>query len=165
MSPEFPLAAVDPLRKPIQVEYPVYGRLPLMHTQTCIIRRINGRCEARGRSCIREPDCRAVLVDRMGEKFPVVRETGHRNVIYNSRPLWNEPEKHPHCGHIWCFTDESTEEIISVLAGGKPRKYTRGNWKNAGTDRNRRCPRYFYRLNVTQSGRMCRRQISISSYC
>lgn len=126
VSPEFPLAAVDPLRKPIQVEYPVYGRLPLMHTQTCIIRRINGRCEARGRSCIREPDCRAVLVDRMGEKFPVVRETGHRNVIYNSRPLWNEPEKHPHCGHIWCFTDESTEEIISVLAGGKPRKYTRG---------------------------------------
>ena len=126
VSPEFPLAAVDPLRKPIQVEYPVYGRLPLMHTQTCIIRRINGRCEARGRSCIREPDCRAVLVDRMGEKFPVVRETGHRNVIYNSRPLWNEPEKHPHCGHIWCFTDESTEEIISVLAGGKPQKYTRG---------------------------------------
>ncbi len=70
----------------------VYGRLPLMLLEKCAIREVRRD---------RAPDavCRdicahdaAVLTDRMGKKFPVLREdfprgTGHRNVVYNSLPL------------------------------------------------------------------------------
>ena len=56
----------------------VYGRLPLMTLEKCVIREV--------------ADCRACAVgsvklrDRRGVEFPVLREWEHRNVIYNSIP-------------------------------------------------------------------------------
>lgn len=52
----------------------VCGRIPLMLTERCFIRDGFG-CEKCG--------C-ASLCDRKGEKFPMMREWGHRNIIFNS---------------------------------------------------------------------------------
>ncbi|MBQ3639429.1 MAG: U32 family peptidase [Clostridia bacterium] len=56
----------------------VYGRLPLMTLERCVSQGLVG-CDA----------CRegkAVLKDRRGVSFPVLREWEHRNVVYNSLP-------------------------------------------------------------------------------
>ena len=58
----------------------VYGRIPLMLLEKCVIREI-ASCE----TCRRG---NAVLTDRKGVSFPVLREGEHRNVIYNSVPTY-----------------------------------------------------------------------------
>ena len=54
----------------------VYGRLPLMTLEKCVIREIAdcNRCKANN----------VLLRDRRGVEFPILREWEHRNVIYNS---------------------------------------------------------------------------------
>lgn len=59
-----------------------YGRLPLMHTETCLIRNIKGSCPGHA------AQCRAELLDRTGASFPVLRANGHRNLLYNSLPTY-----------------------------------------------------------------------------
>ena len=57
-----------------------YGRIPLMLLEKCVIREI-ASCDT----------CRnggAMLTDRKGISFPVIREGDHRNVIYNSVPTY-----------------------------------------------------------------------------
>ena len=51
-----------------------YGRIPLMVTERCFMRE-NFGCK----SC----SC-CSLTDRKGEKFPIIREFKHRNIIFNS---------------------------------------------------------------------------------
>lgn len=55
-----------------------YGRIPLMITERCFIGE-NFGCK----------NCnKATLIDRKGEKFPMMREYGHRNIIFNSLPTY-----------------------------------------------------------------------------
>ena len=56
----------------------VYGRLPLMTLEKCVIREL-ADCQACGRGAV-------WMVDRKGMRFPVLREWEHRNVVYNSLP-------------------------------------------------------------------------------
>jgi len=56
----------------------VYGRIPLMTVEKCVIKEI-ADCNA----CA---EGKAELRDRRGVTFPVLREGEHRNVIYNSLP-------------------------------------------------------------------------------
>ena len=56
----------------------VYGRIPLMTVEKCVIREI-----ADCNTCDKNE---AKLIDRRGVSFPVLREWEHRNVIYNSLP-------------------------------------------------------------------------------
>ena len=58
----------------------VCGRIPLMLLEKCVIREVGG-CE----TCRRG---QAVLTDRKGVSFPVLREGDHRNIIYNSVPTY-----------------------------------------------------------------------------
>ncbi len=70
----------------------VYGRLPLMLLEKCAIREIyRDRDPAAVCRAVCERD-EAILTDRMGKKFPVLRESfprgeGHRNVVYNCLPI------------------------------------------------------------------------------
>lgn len=63
----------------------VCGRLPLMLLEKCAIKEFSF-CEecAKGK---------AVLTDRKGISFPVLREDDHRNVIYNSLPTYMGDKK------------------------------------------------------------------------
>ena len=111
----------------------IYGRLPLMLLEKCAIREIYRH---------KKPDdvCReicgrnaAVLKDRMGKTFPVLREdsprgTGHRNLVYNSLPTgmsdrMDEILRAHLAGHHFIFTVETAREVDRVIAAyreGKP---------------------------------------------
>ena len=111
----------------------VYGRLPLMLLEKCAIREIyrHKKPEAVCREvCGRNA---AILKDRMGKEFPVLREdsprgTGHRNLVCNSLPTamsdrMDEVSRAHLSGHHFIFTVEASEEVDRVIAAyreGKP---------------------------------------------
>lgn len=91
-----------------------YGRIPLMITERCFISE-NFGCESCGRSA---------LTDRKGEKFPMLREFKHRNLILNSLPTYmgdrrDELASHRLNSHHLIFTTEGGDEIIKVLRAHK----------------------------------------------
>lgn len=69
---------------PMALETLGYGRLPLMHTEVCLVRRVNGACTGEH---AKQP-CAAALTDRVGASFPVLRTYGHRTLLYNSLPTY-----------------------------------------------------------------------------
>ena len=111
----------------------VYGRLPLMLLEKCAIREIYRHMKP-------EAVCRevcgrnaAILKDRMGKEFPVLREDapkgmGHRNLVCNSLPTgmsdrMDEVSRGHLAGHHFIFTVETSREVDRVIAAyreGKP---------------------------------------------
>lgn len=86
------------------------GRIPLMITEHCFIRD-NFGCNACGN---------AALEDRMGERFPILREFDHRNLILNSRPTYMGDKKAElRAARLtkahFIFTTESIAEISELL--------------------------------------------------
>ena len=128
------------LRKVLPCEAVVYGRLPLMIMENCVIRNQLG-CRDAGRDYAdRSPACRCgqenVLVDRTGAQFPLVGQWGHRCEIENSRVLFlaDKPEWRQ-LGLTRArlrFTTESPEECARVLrayqgrSDYRPDQLTRG---------------------------------------
>ena len=124
---------VRDLRKALPCEAVVYGRLPLMIMENCII------CNALG--CKTKDlygTCRAshTLTDRKGEPFPVLSTFGCRNEIQNGKTLFlaDKPE-YRRCGLTYArlrFTTEDAATCAAVLErylGGNdfvPAEYTRG---------------------------------------
>ncbi|MBQ7392177.1 MAG: U32 family peptidase [Clostridia bacterium] len=98
----------------------VYGRIPLKMVEKCVIREI-ADCDTCDKNA-------AILTDRRGVRFPVLREWEHRNVIYNSLPtamsdkqkaLTEADVRSPH----FLFSVESrkeVEEIIRAYQSGRP---------------------------------------------
>ena len=110
---ELRLSQIRDLRKPLPVEAIVYGRLPLMISDQCIIKNSAGRC-----SC-QNP---AQLSDRMGSVFPVVQDFGCRNVIYNAHKLYlADKQEDIFAAGLWgarlMFTTETQRECIEVAKG------------------------------------------------
>lgn len=128
------------LRKVLPCEAVVYGRLPLMIMENCVIRNELG-CRDAGRDYAdRSPACRCgqenVLVDRTGAQFPLVGQWGHRCEIENSKVLFlaDKPEWRQ-LGLTRArlrFTTESPEECTRVLrayqgrSDYRPDQLTRG---------------------------------------
>ncbi len=125
---ELRLAQVRDMAKCVPTELIAYGRLPLMISEQCVISHSLGSC-----SC----QTPALLSDRMGSTFPVVREPEHRNVIYNSRKLFMADKNDELCGiGLWgmrlMFTTEGARECVQVAKRYKgegdyqPNDLTRG---------------------------------------
>jgi putative protease len=128
LSFEMRLEQARDISKVIDTELIVYGRLPLMLTENCIIKNSAGVCA-----------CNSPfgLKDRSGFILPVVREFGCRNVILNSKKLFLADRRKDFCSiGLWGarlnFTTENAAECVSVtslyLGEGKfePSSYTRG---------------------------------------
>ena len=78
---ELTLPQLRDLSKPLPTEMLVYGRLPLMLTENCLIRNRTGEC-----SCGAGP---VKLIDRKGEEFRIVRDCGTcRSVVLNGKKLY-----------------------------------------------------------------------------
>ena len=92
LSYELRLPQIRDMHKPMQTELIVCGRLPLMITENCMIAGKKGGCRRDGRGACAKGVC--YLTDRMGAKFPVFREEHCRNTLYNSQPLYLEPEEY-----------------------------------------------------------------------
>ena len=121
---ELRLAQVRDLVKSIDTELIVYGRLPCMVTDQDILTRADmGEMGS--------------MADRMGSVFPVVREFGCRNVIYNAHKLFlgDKPEDLAACGLAagrLFFTTESPRECVQIVksyqgaSNYQPNNVTRG---------------------------------------
>lgn len=123
------------LKKPLDCEAAVYGRLPLMIAENCLISNAGRGCEVRQGRAV---PCAAVhtLTDRRGEDFPVLPAFGCRSEIENGKVLYlaDKPE-YRQCGLRWVnlrFTTEPPEECVRIFrlyrgeAGDAPDGYTRG---------------------------------------
>ena len=112
------------LQKYLPCEAIVYGRLPLMVTENCIISR-DGCTHSAG----------SQLTDRTGARFPVQCAYGCRNEIENSLPLYlaDKPE-YAACGLAYArlrFTDETPRQCLDILhryqtSAEPPEAFTRG---------------------------------------
>lgn len=117
---------VRDMKKYLPCEAIVYGALPLMVTENCVIaNHVGCRCDQAN-----------VLIDRTGAKFPLLPMYGHRNEIENSKTLFlaDKPE-YRRIGLQYArlrFTTESPEECVAILRRYKgegdwmPPHYTRG---------------------------------------
>jgi len=111
---ELLLAQVRDLAKLLPTELIVYGRLPLMITENCVIKNRTGTCACRGAGVTR-------LVDRTGAEFPVLPDPGScRSVIYNGKKLYLLDKRGDlsRCG-LWAarlsFTTENPAEVGRVM--------------------------------------------------
>ncbi len=122
---ELRFAQIRDLRKILPVEAIVYGRLPLMITENCLVQNSVG-CHCG------QPN---VLIDRTGAAFPLLPAWGHRTEVENSRVLWlaDRPEFR-RLGLQYArlrFTAESPEECVQVFrsyldGSPAPGPFTRG---------------------------------------
>ena len=95
----------------------VCGRIPLMITERCFIRE-NFGCDKCGG---------ASLTDRVGKKFPLLREYKHRNLIFNSVITYMGDKRDElgryGIGHFhFIFSTEGareTEELIRAFMGAR----------------------------------------------
>ena len=121
---ELRFAQIRDLKKVLRAEAIVYGRLPLMITENCLVQNETGcRLDRQGLCVPEDGPCRCgqpnVLVDRTGAAFPLLPAYGHRTEIQNSKPLYlaDRPE-HRRLGLAYArlrFTTETAEECVSVV--------------------------------------------------
>ena len=125
---ELRLSQVRDMIKPLDTELIIYGRIPLMVSDQCIIRHSAGRCNCQ---------TPGQMADRMGSVFPVVKEFGCRNVIYNAHKLYlADKAEDVYAAGAWglrmMFTTEGMRECVEVAKGYmglsdyKPNVLTRG---------------------------------------
>ena len=128
LSFELKLAQIRDLSKAIDTEFIAYGRLPLMITENCIVYNHSGQHTCAGVN---------QLVDRKGERFPVVKAFGCRNEILNAKKIFlaDKAADWQRLG-LWAarlqFTTENAAECVQVLSRYlgqgryQPNDYTRG---------------------------------------
>ena len=108
LSFELRFSQIRDMRKVLPAEAIVYGRLPLMITENCLVQNALGcRCG--------QPN---FLNDRTGASFPLLPAFGHRTEVENSRPLYlaDQPGWR-RLGLAYArlrFTTESPEDCVQV---------------------------------------------------
>ncbi|MEG2857416.1 MAG: DUF3656 domain-containing protein, partial [Clostridia bacterium] len=123
LSPELSFAQIRDIVSPVPTEIQVYGRLPLMLCENCVVP-CNG-------------EAAHSLTDRVGKSFPVMCEPHHRNAIYNADILYlaDKKDDYANLGLSFiriAFTDEPAATCARILneyqnAGGVPcAGFTRG---------------------------------------
>ena len=126
------------MQKVIPAEAIVYGRLPLMITENCLVQNGTGcRLSERGAAVPQDAPCRKpnYLQDRTGARFPLLPAYGHRTELQNSAPLWlaDKPDWR-HCGLRFArlrFTTESPADCAAIFRAYEngapaPAAFTRG---------------------------------------
>ena len=130
LSFELTLPQIRDISKAVPAELLIYGRLPLMLMENCVMKNRTGICACQT-GTVR-------LVDRVGEEFPIVKDPGTcRNVLLNGKKLYRLDKKDALRGMgLWAlrlqFTTENPGEIDKVLMDYQGRavfdagSYTRG---------------------------------------
>jgi len=101
---------IGALARTADTEMIVYGRMPVMVTENCLIRASSGRC-----TCTSPTN----LSDPFGGVFPVEKEFGCRNVIFDRTKVFlaDRPDVFADMG-LWgvrlLFTTESRRECLLV---------------------------------------------------
>ena len=131
---ELSLPQIRDMAKPLPTELLVYGRLPLMLTENCLLKNRAGVC-----TCDT-----AKLVDRICEEFRVVKDGDTcRSVILNGKKLYLLDKLNDlQCLGLWAlrlsFTTENCTQIDTVLSA----------WQHGGTFDPGACTRGLYLRGV-----------------
>lgn len=126
LSPELNLAQIRDIKKYLPAEVIVYGHLPLMVTENCILKN-TGVCPQLRQNEMKKKTipcpCEAgtgKLLDRKGMEFPVIRDgNACRSVVLNAYPTYmgDKKEDIKKCGaayqRLW-FTIETAEECRKI---------------------------------------------------
>ena len=157
LSPELNFAQIRDINKPINCGIVAYGRTHVMISENCLIRNSKAQSPVKYLRDVEDAvpyECQPIskggfgacgenfyLTDKTGAKFLIQRDGnfGHRNIIYNSVPVYLADKKdlYKNIGLFFIclnFTDESPgqiKKIISDYALNKdniipPEKFTRG---------------------------------------
>ena len=110
LSFEMKLSEIRAMTKPLDTELIVYGRLPLMITESCIIKNCLEVC-----ACDNFPGLR----DEEGSLFPILPEPGCRNVVLSPNKLFMADQRRAtHNLGLWAerlmFTTENAVECAAV---------------------------------------------------
>ena len=114
LSLEMTLPQIRDISKAVPCELMVYGRMPLMVTENCLIRGRNGKC-----SCHLAT---ARLTDKTGADFPIIRDgKSCRSVLLNGKKLnWLDRQDELSRLGLWAtriyFTTENPREVDQVMA-------------------------------------------------
>lgn len=126
---ELKFPQIRDISKCTDTELIVYGRLPLMITESCAIKNRDGSCSCKGGM--------SEMRDKTGRSFPILKESGCRNTIYNSEVLFwaDKQEQYKNIGITYArlnFSTETARECVNVIeayindSGYIPDKFTRG---------------------------------------
>ena len=120
LSFEMTLPQIRDVSKAVPAELLVYGRLPLMVTENCLMRSRNGQCTCK-------MGATAKLTDKTGAEFPVIKDgNACRSVLLNGKKLYwlDRREDLSHLG-LWAvrlyFTTENPREVDRILAACQDR--------------------------------------------
>jgi hypothetical protein len=69
------------------------------------------------------------LRDRTDTVFPVAREHGHRNVVFNSVPIYMLDKENQGLFSHFVFTDEKKNEVDAVIDSAKKKSAPKGRFK------------------------------------
>ena len=110
---EMTLPQIRDLSKEVPAEMLIYGRLPLMVTENCLIKGRTGEC-----SCHLTG---TKLTDKTGADFPIIKDGNScRSILLNGKKLYflDRQEDLSHLG-LWavrlCFTTENPREVDQIL--------------------------------------------------
>ncbi len=114
LSFEMTLPQVRDVSKAVPCELLIYGRLPLMVTENCLIRGRTGSCTCHLGA--------TKLVDKTGAEFPVIKDGDKcRSVLLNGKKLyWLDRQDDLSRLGLWAtrlyFTTENAKEVDAVLS-------------------------------------------------
>ena len=132
---ELRFAQIRDMAKILPAEAIVYGRLPLMITENCLVQNSVGcKLDRTGQCVPGNAPCGQghCLVDRTGAAFPMLPAYGHRTELQNSRPLWlaDRPE-YRRAGLAYArlrFTTEAPRECAEVFRAYRQGEGARGEF-------------------------------------
>ena len=113
LSFEMTLPQIRDVSKDVPTELLIYGRLPLMVTENCIIKGKTGAC-----SCHLGP---TKLTDKTGADFPIIKDGNScRSVLLNGKKLyWLDRQDDLARLGLWAtrlyFTTENSKEVDQIL--------------------------------------------------
>ena len=132
LSFELRFSQMRDMQKILPAEAIVYGRLPLMITENCLVQnQCNCRLNQNGPMVPKGAPCRQLntLNDRTGAAFPLLPAWSHRTEVQNSRPLWlADRNDYQRLGLAFArlrFTTETPEECVQIF-----RNYLSGTLAN-----------------------------------
>jgi putative protease len=116
LSPEIGVSASVGIGSEIPKGYVIYGRLPLMTMEKCVIRDMALPKLMSAEKCSYcETHPFSHITDRKGTVFPITREFRHRNVIWNSVPTYMADKPLTGLFSHAIFTDEKPHEVDAIV--------------------------------------------------
>ena len=136
LSPELTASQLEHLQASIPKGIVIYGRIPLMTLERCVIREISdiGHIAKRDKKSCAICGSPVYLQDRRNARFLLTREPEHRNVLWNSVPIYMADQRevlqkiNPDFVRF-LFTDETPAQCRQILNAYREQKPPEGRMR------------------------------------